>query len=92
MKKTKELLKRSDARKIINNGFIISLSIITIIWVWKLRTFPNLQIRTLIISSIVYLIWAYMYHYFDKSLTVGVYMEYLLTALLALILLLGVLI
>lgn len=92
MKKTKEFIKRSDARKIINNGFIISLAIITIIWVWKLRTFPFLQIRTLIISSVVYLIWAYAYHYFDKSLTVGVYIEYLLTALLALILMLGVLV
>lgn len=92
MKKTKEFIKHSDVRKIINNGFVISLSIITIIWVWKLRTFPFLQIRTLIIASFVYLIWAYAYHYFNKSLTVGVYMEYLLTALLALILLLGVLI
>lgn len=92
MKKTKEFIKHSDARKIINNGFIISLSIITIIWVWKLRTFPFLQIRTLVIAALVYLIWAYAHHYFDKSLTVGVYMEYLLTALLALVLMLGVMI
>lgn len=95
MTKTKAistLLKRSSVRRIINRSFIATLTLITIIWIWKLRAFPFLQLRTLIMAAIIYLIWAYAYHYFDRSLTVGVYIEYLLTAVLALILLLGVLV
>ncbi len=91
-KKKTQIIKHSKLRKFINRGFVTALTVITIVWIWKLRAFPFLQLRTLIIASIMYLIWAYTYHYFDKSLTVGVYMEYLLTALLALILLLGVLV
>lgn len=50
-----------------------------------------LQLHILIVAVIAYLIWAAVHHYFDKSLTLAVYVEYLLTATLALILLLGVL-
>ena len=89
-KKVSAPFKRSNVRYVINRGFVLTLTLITMIWIWKLRTFPFLQIRTLIMSAIIYLIWAYTYHYFDKSLTVGIYIEYLLTAVLALILLLGV--
>ncbi len=44
------------------------------------------------IASIVYLIWALIYHKLDKSLTFSIYIEYLLTALLSIILLLGVIV
>ena len=91
-KKSSTLQKRSTVRRVINKGFVTTLTILTIIWIWKLRTFPFLQLRTLIMAAIIYLIWAYAYHYFDKSLTVTIYIEYLLTAVLALILLLGVLV
>lgn len=38
-----------------------------------------------------YLIWAFVYHKRDKSLTWPIFMEYFLTAILVLILLLGIL-
>lgn len=90
--KTPAFLKRSVVRKAINRVFVATLVFVAIVWIWKLRTFPFLQVRTLIMASIIYMIWAYAYHYFDKSLTVSVYMEYLLTAVLVLVLLMGVLV
>lgn len=48
-------------------------------------------INILIIGIIIYLIWATVHHKKDKSLTLAIYLEYLLTATLAIILLLGVL-
>lgn len=41
---------------------------------------------------LVYLVWAFIFHKRDKSLTLTIYLEYLLTAVLVLILLIGVLI
>ncbi len=78
-------------RDLINKGFIVSLTLVTIIWIWKLSFFPILQLRTLVIAAIAYLVWAFMYHYMDKSLTLSIFIEYLLTAVLAIILLTGVL-
>ena len=39
---------------------------------------------------IIYLVWALIFHKRDKSLTLPIFLEYLLTAVLSLILLLGV--
>jgi hypothetical protein len=47
------------------------------------------QIFILLISILVYLIWALIHHRRDKSLTLEVFIEYLLTGLLALVLLAG---
>lgn len=47
--------------------------------------------RVLIMAVLVYLIWALIHHRRDKSLTLPIFIEYLLTAVLALILLMGVL-
>lgn len=44
----------------------------------------------LIIGILIYLIWAAVHHKRDKSLTLEVFLEYLLTAALSLILLFGV--
>ena len=40
---------------------------------------------------LIYLIWAILHHKRDKSLTLPILLEYLLTAILVLILILGVL-
>lgn len=48
-------------------------------------------LRILTIGVIIYLIWALMHHKRDKSLTLPIFLEYLLTAVLSLILLTGVL-
>lgn len=49
-------------------------------------------IHILIAGIIIYLVWAIIHHKKDKSLTLTIYLEYLLTAVLVLILLIGVLI
>lgn len=44
----------------------------------------------LIIAVLVYLIWAVVHHKKNKSLTLPIFLEYLLIAMLTLVLLLGV--
>ena len=48
-------------------------------------------LNILIIGVLIYLAWALFHHKRDKSLTLEVLLEYLLTAVLVLILLSGVL-
>lgn len=47
-------------------------------------------IQILIIAILIYLSWALIHHKRDKSLTLAVFIEYLLTATLSIILLMGV--
>lgn len=47
-------------------------------------------LKILVIGIIVYLVWALFYHRKDKSLTLPVFLEYVLTAVLVLILISGV--
>lgn len=49
-----------------------------------------MALNILIIGILIYLVWALVHHKRDKSLTLGIFVEYLLTAVLALILLIGV--
>ena len=48
--------------------------------------------KILIIGVLIYLVWALVHHKRNKSLTLSIFLEYLLTAVLAAILLLGVII
>lgn len=48
-------------------------------------------LKVLIVGILIYLIWALLHHKRDKSLTLAILLEYLLTALLSLVLLTGVL-
>lgn len=48
-------------------------------------------LNVLIAGILIYLIWALAHHERDKSLTLSVYLEYLLIALFSIILLMGVL-
>ncbi len=43
----------------------------------------------IIMTTGIYLIWALLYHRKDKSLTFSLYLEYLLTAALVIIIILG---
>lgn len=51
-----------------------------------------IQFLTLSLLTVSYLIWALIYHYLDKSLKLEIVLEYILTALLVLIVFYGVLI
>lgn len=48
-------------------------------------------LNVLIAGILIYLVWAIAHHKKDKSLTLSVYLEYLLMALFSIILLMGVL-
>ena len=47
-------------------------------------------LKILSIGILIYLLWALFHHKRNKSLTLPIFMEYLLTAILVLILILGV--
>lgn len=47
-------------------------------------------LRILVVGILIYLLWALLHHKKDKSLTLEVILEYLLTAALSLILIFGV--
>ncbi len=49
-----------------------------------------MTLQILIIGILIYLIWALIHHKRAKSLTLTIFLEYLLTAVLALILIMGV--
>lgn len=49
-----------------------------------------MSLNILTIGILIYLIWALVHHRRDKSLTLSILVEYLLTALLSIILLMGV--
>ncbi len=48
------------------------------------------MIKILVVGITVYLAWALFHHKKDKSLTLPVFLEYVLTAVLVLIILFGV--
>ncbi len=52
----------------------------------------KIALNILIIGVLIYLAWALFYHKRDKSLTLPILLEYLLTAVLVLILITGVII
>lgn len=70
---------------------LVILSIISLLIMIKFRG-SYIQFLTLSALTIFYLMWALTYHYMDKSLKLEIVLEYILTALLVLIVLYGVLI
>ena len=50
-----------------------------------------IALKLLLFGIVIYLFWAVIYHKKDKSLTLTIFIEYVLTAALVLILLFGVL-
>lgn len=82
-------MMRKKYRQFLNKIFLPLLLLATLVWVWDKS--EGEQLKILGMAAIFYLLWAIIHHYFDKSLTLGIFLEYLLTAVLALILLMGVL-
>lgn len=63
-----------------------------LVGILKLQSQPQAQFSVLLALVLLYLAWALIHHILDKSLTLEVSLEYILTALLALIFFYGVLI
>lgn len=70
---------------------LAAAAFVAIVAVFKLQGFPGLQFSTFSALIAFYLSWACFYHHYDKSLKLEVVLEYILTALLALVILYGVL-
>lgn len=68
---------------------LVSLLGLFSVLILKQKNAPFIQLCLILAAISLYLIWAFIYHYKDKSLTLGIYLEYLLTAALALIVMLG---
>ena len=73
------------------NIFFLVLTLASIFLIFKNRYSPNLLIYIMLGVASIYLAWAVIFHKIDKSLTLSIFIEYLLTAVLVLILLMGVL-
>lgn len=78
-------------QKLTNNIFFVVLTLASIYLIFKNRNSTNLLLYIMLGASSIYLAWALIYHKIDKSLTLPIFLEYLLTAVLVLVLLLGVL-
>lgn len=77
-------------KKAVNRIFVLSLVVIALVLILNTRFSPQSQLIILVASAASYLAWALVYHHLDKSLTLEVFLEYVLTAILALVLLIGV--
>ncbi len=68
---------------------LVLLAVLSAVLIFKL---PNLiinQLSVLVVLILGYLVWALLHHLHDKSLTLEVILEYILTAALVLVILLG---
>ena len=68
------------------------ITVFSLIAVFNFRSSPLIQFQILVTLSVCYLGWALLHHNLDKSLTLEVIIEYVLTALLAVVILYGILI
>lgn len=76
--------------KLINTLFILGMTSVGLILIVMQPHKTSLKLSTLSLAAIIYLSWALIYHKIDKSLTWIVFLEYLLTALLVLVVLWGI--
>lgn len=70
---------------------LIPWSGVAVILLILLRGRSNLQFLVVMISVVIYLFISLIHHHFDKSLTFEVLVEYILIAVLTLIILQGIL-
>ncbi len=71
-------------------AIIIVSCVVTFFIMVKLQYLPQVQFLTATILVMFYLMWALIHHQIDKSLNLEVVVEYVLIALLALVVLYGV--
>lgn len=71
--------------------FLGTAGIVAVLASFKLQFLPQIQMGVMSAVVTFYLIWAIIYHYLDKSLKLEIVVEYVLTALLALVLVYGIL-
>lgn len=80
----KAIKKHTILNSIFLSGFILLIPLLMLYRNSFVSTFS-----LLITAALIYLIWAYLYHHLDKSLNSMIILEYVLTALLVIIILTG---
>lgn len=71
--------------------FFLFLSLVAALSIFRFSHSPLIQFQILTLLAIAYLSWALLHHLWDKTLSFEVMVEYVLTALLAVIILYGIL-
>lgn len=79
-------------RKRLHNLILVLITVLAVFALMQFKGRDNMPILIIGISCLLYLVWALIYHKLDKSLTLAVTLEYVLTATLVLILLSGFLV
>ncbi|OGE32076.1 hypothetical protein A2631_03080 [Candidatus Daviesbacteria bacterium RIFCSPHIGHO2_01_FULL_44_29] len=69
--------------------YFFPLGVIFAFGMWYFRKVPILQLESLILLAILYIIGALLHHHRDRTLTLEVMIEYILIALLAISILSG---
>lgn len=69
--------------------FFLPLAVLILIVSFYFRYQPLVVVQLGMIAIMVYLVSVFLYHFFDKSLTAQLSLEYILMAVLVLVLLLG---
>ena len=89
----KDKIEITLAKKLQKNSILLILlaSFLAILGAMKFQGSPFIQFQILIILIGLYFIWAFLYHFFDKSLSLEIMLEYFLTALLAVVVAYGIL-
>lgn len=73
-------------------AMILTAAGLSLVAILKFQNIPQMQLIILTMLALFYLGWALAFHYLEKNLTLEIIIEYILTALLALIFFYGVLI
>lgn len=89
------MIKSSLVTKLIRKFgiyFLILLALTTLVVLFRPEVTPFVRLQSLIFLTISYLAWAFVYHIVDKTISLEIVIEYLLTASLALVILYSILI
>lgn len=73
-------------------AMIVSAAALSLAAILKFQNIPQLQLIILTMLALFYLGWALSYHFLERNLTLEILIEYILTALLALVFFYGVII
>ncbi|MBI2596177.1 hypothetical protein HYW46_05600 [Candidatus Daviesbacteria bacterium] len=87
-------MTKSTSKKIKMNIFylLLPLSIILIVASFIFRQHANIQLELAILAIFIYISFALIHHFFDKSLSLEIIIDYILISILATVILLGVVI
>ncbi len=72
----------------LTHGYLV-LSVIFLVFIFLLRDQPKMQFEVVVGAAISYVTVALLHHHIDKSLTLETFIEYILIAALAIVILQG---